>query len=117
MSLAAAFCSRRPFWTLFATSGSNVHDSEHEAGAVKILDMAVVVRSESAVALATNPGIVDVIWKLYLLGSSTECCERVECIAGKRKLSASEWIERGFILVIYTCSAISELILAPLDIS
>lgn len=65
MSFATAFCIKRPFGTLFATCGSNVHDFEHEAGAVKILDMGIVVivPVDSAVALATNVGIVDVIFE------------------------------------------------------
>lgn len=82
MSFATAFCNRSPFKTLFAARGSYVHELEHEAGAVKILDMAsvvvgiVVISVESTVALATNVGIVDVILKLYLRGSSIGCCRR-----------------------------------------
>jgi hypothetical protein len=63
---------------LFAPSGSNVHEFEHEAGAVKIVDMGIVVIvSVDSVALATNVGIVDVILKLYMLGSSTGGWRRV----------------------------------------
>ena len=62
-----------PFGTLFAPCGSNVHEFEHEAGAVKMVDIGsvVIVSVDSVVARATNVGIVDVILKPYILGSST----------------------------------------------
>jgi hypothetical protein len=54
---------------LFAPSGSYVHEFEHEAGAVKMLDMGIVVIVSVDSALATNVGIVDVILELYMLGN------------------------------------------------
>lgn len=93
----AAFCIRSPFGTSFAPCGSYVHELEHEAGAVKILDMAsvvvgiVVISTESPVtALAT--GTVDAILKLYLLGSSIECCRKVGVAVGKAKSTFSPQI-------------------------
>lgn len=75
----------------------------------------VVISVESTVALATNVGIVDVILKPYLLGSSIGCCRRVGIAVEKAKSIFSPQIERGLILtVMYICSANSELILASL---
>lgn len=46
----------------FAPDGSKVHEFEHDAGAVKRLDIArVVIVLASSVALATRVGLVDVI--------------------------------------------------------
>lgn len=87
---------------------------------MKILDMAsvvvgiVVISTESPVtALAT--GTVDAILKLYLLGSSIECCRKVGVAVGKAKSTFSPQIQRGLIwTIMYICSANSELILASL---